>query len=217
MPPIKILDTYKFYKGLPGQVKAAQYLDKILTAQQKEDFAALYRSNSAPVAPPATVYLLCEKTEGYDNYGLRILRLSLMNGDRTVDKIAACSGQLYAQEFIDPRNDYSGSMRPCPEGVYDVGAIDDIGYDPGASDGFGRYFVPIVQRSAPNNRSAFGLHQDRNRNTSPGSAGCLSPYTFEDISKVITWLRAAAKPQYLVVDWGVGYLKSIGFSYSKKA
>lgn len=217
MAAIDFLSTYKYYKGLPGQVKAAQYLDKILTAQQKEDFAALYRSNPKPTAPPPTVYLLCEKTDGYDPQGGRILRLSLMNGDRTVDKIAVCSGQSYAQEFIDPRNDYSGSMRPAPEGIYDIGAIDDLGHDPGSSDGFGRYFVPIVQRSAPNNRSAFGLHEDRNRSTSPGSAGCLSPYNSSDMAKIISWLKSTAKPQYLVVDWGLGYLKSIGFSYSKKA
>jgi hypothetical protein len=108
-------------------------------------------------------------------------------------------------------------MRPAPEGVWDIGAIDDLGYDPGPSDGFGRYFVPIVQRSAPNNRGDFGMHQDWNRAMSPGSAGCVSPYTTADMAKIITWLKAAAKPQYLVVDWGLGYLKSIGFSYPKKA
>jgi lysozyme len=214
--PIKILDTYKFYKGLPGQVKAAEYLESVLTSAELEKLAKLYRSNPAPTTLPSTVYLLCEKTDGYDEFGLRILRLSLMNGDRTIDKIAVCSGQSYAQEFINPRDDYSGSMRPAPEGVWDIGKIDDLGYDPGSSDGFGRYFVPIVQRNAPNNRSAFGLHEDRNRVTSPGSAGCLSPYTIADMQKIITWLKAAAKPQYLVVDWGIGYLKSIGFSYSKK-
>lgn len=217
MASIKITDTYKFYKGLPGQVKAAEYLEEILTAQQKDQVAKFYRSNPAPVTPPSVIYLLCEKTDAYDESGLRVLRLSLMNGDRTVDKIAVCSGQSYAQEFINPRDDYSGSMRPCPEGIYDFGAISDLGYDPGASDGFGRYFVPIVQRSAPNNRSAFGMHQDRNRATSPGSAGCLSPYSAADMAKIIKWLEAVSSPQYLVADWGLGYLKSIGFSYSKKA
>lgn len=217
MAAIKVLDTYKFYKGLPGQVKAAEYLQSVLTAAELEKFAQLYRSNPAPTAPPSTVFLLCEKTDSYDNYGLRILRLSLMNGDRTVDKIAVCSGQSYAQEFVDPRHDYSGSMRPAPEGVWDIGTIDDLGYDPGPNDGFGRYWVPIEQRNAPNSRGAFGFHQDRNRATSPGSAGCISPYTAVDMEKIITWLKSTAKPQYLVVDWGLGYLKSIGFSYSKKA
>jgi hypothetical protein len=216
MATINFLDTYKFYKGLPGQVAAAKYLDEILSTEQKEAFSKLYRSNPTPAASTTPIYLLCEKTDGYDEFGLRILRLSLMNGDHTVDKIAVCSGQSYAQEFIDPRDDYSGSMRPAPEGIWDIGAIDDIGYDPGSSDGFGRYFVPIVQRSAPNNRGEFGLHQDRNRATSPGSAGCVSPYNAADMLKIITWLQSAAKPQYLVVDWGLGYLKSIGVSYSKK-
>jgi lysozyme len=216
MSIINLLDTYKYYKGLPGQLKAIQYLETTLSDSEKETFAKLYRSNPTPVAPPSTVFLLCEKTDFFDEFGLRILRLSLMNGDRTVDKIAVCSGQSYAQEFIDPRDDWSGSMRPAPEGIWDIGAIDDIGYDPGSSDGFGRYFVPIVQRSAPNNRGEFGIHQDRNRNTSSGSAGCICPYNVTDMLKIIAWLEAVAKPQYLVVDWGLGYLKSIGFSYSKK-
>ncbi len=217
MANIKILDTYKFYKGLPGQVKAAEYLDGILTNPQKAEVAKLYRSNPEPVTLPSTIFLLCERTESYDEFGLRILRLSLMNGDRTVDKIAVCSGQSYAQEFIDPRDDYSGSMRPAPEGVYDFGAISDLGYDPGSGDGFGRYFIPIVQRSAPNNRGEFGMHQDRNRATSPGSAGCVSPYNANDMLRIVGWFDAISKPKYLVVDWGFGYLKSIGFSYSKKA
>jgi hypothetical protein len=217
MASIKITDTYKFYKGLPGQIKAAEYLEGILTAQQKDELAKLYRSNPAPVTPPSVIYLLCEKTDAYDESGLRVLRLSLMNGDRTVDKIAVRSGLAEAQEFIDPRKDTSGSCRPAPEGIYDFGAIDDLGYDPGPSDGFGRYFVPIVQRNAPNNRGEFGHHEDRNRAISPGSAGCVCPYNAADMFKIITWLRASASPQYLVVDWGLGYLKSIGFSYSKKA
>jgi hypothetical protein len=188
MTTINFLDTYKFYKGLPGQIAAAKYLDEILSVQQKEAFSKFYRSNSIPAASTAPIYLLCEKTDGYDEFGLRILRLSLMNGDRTVDKIAVCSGQSYAQEFIDPRDDYSGSMRPAPEGIWDISAIDDIGYDPGSSDGFGRYFVPIVQRSAPNNRGEFGLHQDRNRATSPG---CFPKDEVEILTKA-GWVSADA-------------------------
>jgi hypothetical protein len=213
--PIKILDTYKFYKGLAGQVEAAEYLDSLLNPEQRAEVARLYRNNPAPPPDPAPVFLLCENTGVFDSNGLAVLRLSLFNGDRLVDKIAVCSGQSWAQEFVNPRNDRSGSMRPAPEGVYDIGAIDDLGYDPGASDGFGRYWVPIEQRNPPNNRSAFGFHEDRNRATSPGSAGCLCPYNAADMLKIVQWLRAKARPEFLVVDWGVGYLKSIGFTYPK--
>ena len=212
---INMVDTYKFYKGLAGQVEAAEYLNTVLTEDEKLRFAGMYRNNPAPPPPPAPIFLLCEKTEAYDSFGLRVLRLSLMNGDRTVDKIAVCSGQSWAQEFIDPRNDRSGSMRPAPEGIYDIDSIDDLGYDPGPRDGFGRYWVPITQRNPQNNRSAFGFHQDRNRATSPGSAGCLCPYNAADMQKLIAWLRAESKPQFLIVDWGLGYLAAVGVSYPK--
>jgi hypothetical protein len=64
-------------------------------------------------------------------------------------------------------DDYSGSMRPCPEGVYDLGKVDDLGYDPGSSDGFGQYVIPLLPR-ANIQRSELLAHADRNRSTSPG-------------------------------------------------
>jgi hypothetical protein len=211
MPTIKMVDAAKFYKGLPGQVEAFQLLDKILTEEQKTQFQDLYRK--APPVPVAVVkqdiYLYCNWSGKYDDYGLKVFGLYLMNGDRVVDKLVVCSGQAYAQDVAWPPDDYSGSMRPCPEGVYDIGAVDDLGYDPGASDGYGQWVVPIEPRF-PLQRSLLRLHSDRNGATSPGSAGCICPYFEKDMYILVKWLRAKSKPTYLIVDHGLGYLSKQG-------
>lgn len=211
MPTIKMIDAAKFYKGLPGQVEAFQLLDKLLTEEQKIQFQDLYRK-APPVVAPAIkqdIYLYCNWSGKYDEHGLKVFGLYLMNGDRVVDKLVVCSGQAYAQDVVWPPDDYSGSMRPCPEGIYDLGAIDDIGYDPGSSDRFGQYTVPLNPRF-PLQRSALLLHSDRNRVTSPGSAGCIVTYFEKDMYILIKWLRSKAKPTYLIMDHGLGYLKEKG-------
>jgi GH24 family phage-related lysozyme (muramidase) len=130
----------------------------------------------------------------------------LMNGSTVVDKIACTSGQSYAQDVVWPTEDTSGSMRPLPEGIYDIGVVDDLGYDPGASDGFGQWVYPLEPR-AKIKRSLLRVHSDRNRSTSAGSAGCLCPYSVETMLKFVTWQRMKARPGYLVMDHGLGFLK----------
>lgn len=211
MPTIKMVDAAKFYKGLPGQVEAFQLLDKLLTEQQKVQFQDLYRK-APPVVAPAIkqdIYLYCNWSGKYDEYGLKIFGLYLMNGDRVVDKLVVCSGQAYAQDVVWPEDDYSGSMRPCPEGVYNLGAVDDLGYDPGASDGYGQWVIPLEPKF-PLRRSLLRAHGDRNRATSAGSAGCLCPYFEKDMAILVGWMRSKAKPTYLVMDHGLGYLKEKG-------
>jgi hypothetical protein len=211
MPTIRLIDAFKYYKGHPGQVEAANYLDKILTEEQKIQFQDLYRKAPPVVAPPPKqdIYLYCNWSGKYDDYGLKVFGLYLMNGDRVVDKLVVCSGQSYAQDVVWPEDDYSGSMRPCPEGVYDLGVIDDIGYDPGSTDGFGQWTVPLNPRFRLQ-RSALLLHSDRNRATSPGSAGCLVTYFEKDMYILVKWLRAKSKPTYLLMDHGLGYLTKKG-------
>lgn len=219
---ISIIDAVKFNRGLPGQTKAWQYLESNLPEDIREEFAKLYRDN--PSAPQekdplaGQIFLYLELTGKWDTTGHRVLRLSLYNGSKCVDKLPARSGQSHAQGLVHPTEDYSGSMRIIPEGIYDIGAIDDLGYDPGSSDGFGRWFVPVVDRHRSNNRSAFGIHSDRNYAISPGSAGCPVVYTESDMFRVIGWLSAKARPKYLIVNLGLGFLDAKGILYpgSKK-
>lgn len=207
MSVINLLDAFKYYKGTTGQVEAANYLNNLLTDPQKVEFQDLYRKAPPPAAEEKKreVYLYSKWSGKYDEYGLKIFGMYLINGDQVVDKIAFCSGQSYAQDVVWPLDDYSGSMRPCPEGVYDLGAIDDLGYDPGSGDGFGQFVIPLIPR-AKIKRSELLAHADRNRLTSPGSAGCTTPYSVEKMMVLIGWVRQKAGPKYLVVDHGLGFL-----------
>jgi hypothetical protein len=210
---INLVDAFKYYKGQPGQVEAAEFLNKNLTDAQKSAFQELYRK-APPPPPPAPKnppYIYVKWSGEYDGYGLKVFGMYLIGSEgEPVDKLAVCSGQAYAQDVVQPLDDYSGSMRPCPEGIYDLGAIDDIGYDPGSGDGFGRYVIPLNPRAAIQ-RSALLLHADRNRGTSPGSAGCLCPYKPENMDKLVSWVRQKSGPKFLVVDHGLGFLKQEGF------
>jgi hypothetical protein len=212
MSGIKILDAFKYYKGLEGQQEAALYLESLLTKEQRINFQTLYRKQIEPKpVVKADPYLYVKWSGKYDEFGLKIFGLYFMNGNTVVDKVAICSGQSYAQDPVWPLDDYSGSMRPCPEGVFNIGTIDDLGYDPGASDGLGQYVVPLLPQAAIK-RSALLIHADRNRATAPGSAGCLTCYDSTNMFRIIGWLRQKAEPKIVIVDHGLGFLKQIGVS-----
>jgi hypothetical protein len=48
---ISLNDAAKYYKGLPGQKAAFDYLLSLLTPAELEKFAKLYRDNPPPVNP----------------------------------------------------------------------------------------------------------------------------------------------------------------------
>jgi hypothetical protein len=97
-------------------------------------------------------------------------------------------------------------MRPLPEGIYDIGPLDDLGYDPGSQDGFGQWVYPLNPRFTMG-RSALLVHCDRNRTTSPGSAGCACPYTVDEMLRFVGWMSAKNRPSVFVMDHGLGFLK----------
>jgi hypothetical protein len=55
-------------------------------------------------------------------------------------------------------------------------------------------------------RSAFEIHPDANRLTSPGSAGCPCTITTEDWGRVAYWV-AELKARTFYVDWGLGKVR----------
>lgn len=209
MANINLLDAVKYSKNLPAHIEAWTYLDGVITEEQRLHFQELYRKPAPQKPAAAEIYLYCKWSGKYDEESLKIFGLYLMNGDKVVDKVAVCSGQNWAQDVVWPTEDTSGSMRPCPEGVYDIGAVDDLGYDPGSSDGYGQWVIAIEPR-AKIQRSLLRLHSDRNRITSPGSAGCLVTYDEKNMGRVVAWCMAKAKPTYLIMDHGLGFLKEQG-------
>jgi hypothetical protein len=210
MAIIDFLNAVKYtdFKNSKHQ-EAWALLNKECPPDLREKFQTLFRAKPEIVVETQNsgeIYIYAKWSGKYDQYSNKIFGMYLMNGDKVVDKLPFTSGQSYAQDVVWPLDDWSGSMRPLPEGIYDIGALDDIGYDPGASDGFGQWVYPLNPRAAIK-RSALLVHADRNRQTSPGSAGCCCPYTPEEMLKFVTWMSSKAKPKYFVMDHALGFLK----------
>jgi N-acetylmuramoyl-L-alanine amidase len=147
----------------------------------------------------------------YDSFGFKMMQLQWRNNGKVVDAKPVMSGSGYAQrqKFIFPTADWSGSGNPIPEGVYNFGRVERGNFGPG----LGNIWVDLIVQKAfhANNRSAFGLHDDENRATSRGSAGCVVTRSKSDLEHIVKWLESDAKPIQLVVDWELGFLKSRGY------
>jgi hypothetical protein len=157
-------------------------------------------------------YLKLTRTHRRNVEGLEWLDLALMNGATAVDRVQVYSGQAYAQEFCNPGSDFSGSMRPIPEGVYQIGVME---YAPGTwGDGLGARYaaLDVLPQYRANNRAAIGLHLDANKAYSPGSAGCVVTATEKVLDRVVSWLDQKSQPDRLVVDYELGFLVSRGYA-----
>lgn len=205
---IKITDAAKYFKGLPHQVEAFQYLQGLISEPELKRFAELYRTPKAEPPQPADIRLVM-KPSGDRLNGFRVFRLQLVNDGKTVDQVSVLSGGGYTQDesFVRPENDYSGSMRCLPEGVYAIGPVEDAGSGQSWGEGLGRYWISINNVNPQNNRANFGIHLDDNAAYSPGSAGCVCPFNPNDFAKILKWLNAKARPDYLYCDLGLGTLE----------
>jgi hypothetical protein len=140
----------------------------------------------------------------------------LVNGDRIVDQMSVLSGAGVTQDegFVRPEDDYSGSLRCLPEGIYDLGAVEDSRSEGLESwgEGLGRWAIAlnVIPSHAVNNRSAFYIHDDANRSYAKGSAGCICPFRLEDMNRIVAWMSAQAAPKQLVCDLGTGFLGKKG-------
>jgi hypothetical protein len=159
------------------------------------------------------IELLMRPTGRRDRWGFRQYSLTLLNQGRPVDRLTVISGSSDRQyeRFIHPRNDFSGSNRPIPEGIYRVGRVERGWW--GSAIGEIWIGLEATPESKVNNRSAFGFHADYNRSVSgyQGSAGCVCPYDDLGIERIATWCSAEARPERLVVDYGLEFLSEIGY------
>lgn len=150
-------------------------------------------------------------TGRYDNSGFKQMELELRNRGKRVDAIKCYSGFASRQNepFVHPKNDWAGSGRVIHEGVFNIGQIYRGQFDAG----IGQIWIPVEvqQQFKCNNRGAFGFHDDANRSSARGSAGCIVFYAKDDLEYVIKWLQAKAKPSHLVVDLGTGWLAEAGY------
>jgi hypothetical protein len=147
-------------------------------------------------------------------FGFRQLRLDFFNRTKRVDSTSALSGYASRQyeEFVDPVLDVSKSGRPIPEGIYTIGEPEYTEQSWGP--GLGHIWIalePLAEYQV-NNRSAFGIHNDANREWSRGSAGCVVTWSDPDIERIAKWCEQTARPTHLVVDWGLGFLSRKGYN-----
>jgi hypothetical protein len=148
-------------------------------------------------------FILVERGRTTTYASLDSHRLHLVRGGKIVDTIeGVVSGSPGKQDYLPKSSPGpSGSNKPLPEGIYSL--------SPPQADGkpaVGKWFVPIVPDPPP--RSLFGIHKDGNRDSDPGTAGCLGLPDEQSLDKYMGWMRGADAPRRLVVNWDLGTLTS---------
>lgn len=144
-----------------------------------------------------------------DSKGFKQLALRLYNSEgKAVDSLIVISGSPSAQRrhFIHPSQDYAGSGNPIPEGVYKVGKVIKM-TAPEKGVGYTKIPFDIVQEFDLNNRSEFLAHDDQNRQVALGSLGCVVTYNLAGMKKIVNWCEQQSRPEYLIVNYGLGVIK----------
>lgn len=144
-----------------------------------------------------------------DSKGFKQLSLKLFNSEgKVVDSMVVISGSPAAQRrnFIHPSQDYAGSGNPIPEGVYKIGRIIRMG---ALEKGVGYVKIPldVTKEFDLNNRSEFLFHNDENRQVALGSLGCIVTYTLANMQKIVKWCEQQSRPEYIIVNYGLGVIK----------
>jgi hypothetical protein len=155
-------------------------------------------------------YLLHTFTGKYDQFGFKCFLLEFVNNGKAVDRLHVISGSPTAQrrQLPHPKEDYSKSGNPLPEGIYKVGEIIQMC---APEKGVGCIKIPldVLSDFRVNNRSEFLIHEDFNAKMGAiGSLGCIVTYTKMDMDRIVSWCSQKARPQVLVADYGQGLLKA---------
>jgi hypothetical protein len=141
-------------------------------------------------------------TQRKDEYGAKIYVMEFPSGLR----INCCSG-LPGYEPCFPSEDYPGSCRPIPEGVYKIGQI--VKECEETCDGaIGPDWIELIVLSDIGGRNAFLIHRDWNYHLSPGTAGCPAPLRHTDMDVIIDAIRQQ-KITHFVADYGYGTLPDL--------
>lgn len=132
-----------------------------------------------------------------DIYGAQVYLLKA--GGLDIECISGAIGSMPCH----PYEDYPGSYRPIPEGLYDVGKPQhDIRYAiPG--DPIGPDWIDLYPKTNIGGRSGILIHKDYNWQTSPGTAGCISPTRNRDMDVIIELVKSH-QLETLRVSYGYG-------------
>lgn len=146
-------------------------------------------------------------TPGAVENGLITFRLALWVAGTERAHWPVNSGARGAQALRTYRDPQSrpGNLEPIPEAEYGLGSIEWAGgagnWSTSWGPGLGPVWISIFDPGG--GRGEFGIHLDANRESSPGSAGCV---VFATRARMETFLAAFAefRPAELVVDYGLG-------------
>lgn len=140
--------------------------------------------------------MLFTPTADIDEFGATLYKLALVVNGKEVSHVKAVSGQP-GKKPVRLKQDVSGSMRPCPEGKYQLGGVAEGWW----GDGLGRYWIPVIGTEPY--RRAIGIHPDQNRYKGfPGSAGCICPLDEKSTVRVCAWRDDGVDT--LICDYGLG-------------
>lgn len=156
-------------------------------------------------------YLLHTNTCKRDQWGFRTFLLQLVNQGKAVDALHCISGSPAAQrrELVHPKDDFAGSGNPIPEGIYRIADIIRMTV-PEQGVGYSKIPLFILPKFDVNKRSELLIHQDFNYKTSKGTMGCIAPSNAAGMRRIEGWCEQKARPEFLVVNYGKGLLKSKG-------
>lgn len=148
-----------------------------------------------------------------DGYNMELIKVEVYKAGASIGHVVCVSGQNYAQTFRKSKESYAGSMEPAPElkkgyTIHNIQWANGTDNFNGAvhSAGLGPWIVWLEQDPSDCRRSEICFHQDWNRSSSPGSAGCICTTSTADSKTLISLLRSA-DPKKLFVDWGLGYVE----------
>lgn len=184
MADFNIYNVIKYYKELPHQKKALDLLNNFINTNPAivNDFFKIWRNGHSAVYD-----LYMTPTDKKDRNGLIIFNLDLRKNEKRIDRVSVRSGSPNHQILAPAENDFSGSLRPIPEGRWIVGAPEK---SPVGSwgPGLGEWWIELTPIKPKHNRKHIGIHIDANIQTSPGSAGCIVTLNQRDMEKIIQWI-----------------------------
>lgn len=178
-------NVIKYYKQLPHQKEAIKLLQEYINKDQ--DIVTRFLSKWRQLDKIDAYTLLLYPTEKKDSRGLIIFNLDLLKNGKRIDRVCVNSGAPSAQVLLPPEKDYSGSLRPIPEGNWIVHPPEKAPYG-SWGEGLGEWWIELTPINPRHNRKNIGIHLDANREYSPGSAGCIVTSSKKDLEKIITWI-----------------------------
>jgi len=177
-------------------------------------WAKLWGTVQTETAPSGPViagnnYLFLMKTATKETSGLFRLKLEYFKDGQSSYSIFVVSGQPNHQKFRTGADSMPKSFEPLPEGKWFMHDIEWAGgkdvYDGKVwSRGLGP--VKIRLDFVPANgtrRENVEIHMDWNRQTLPGTAGCVGLNSVSDYRQLVSWIRESDLRD-LYVDWGLG-------------